>query len=447
VSEQQHSFGGSPLDRYVYEFEMPDPGGMGDPGLGDPAPADPAPAPDPPAWTGPSQDEWGAVMGYVQQQQQREQQIAQVYGVPGSQQDDAPDFYDDPNAWLEAKLAPHIQPIQQYTEETRMAEAEERARLTTPRPASPTSSTSCRARSGRSSRPRHRSSPSSPVSATRTRRPLHPRHGRQPGHLLRQVGPAHDRARPAPRRRVRVGDRHLERAADALDDAGADPARRRRPAVLGHGRPRAGLVRQLGRAAVERSPTRRGSRSPGWRTSPSSATAPARSSRHRVGSSPGLTITVSSTGTARWTSCSPAPSGTSDEVDGADDRREAPQDRVGVGLVDDADGHVRHEPAGVRRRLGQHHVLDERGHLHPRLLLHRRERRHDLTAQGLEQAAAATGTFEAIDKAAVQQWQGTDGRQGDTTTLPLSAQMLDKASVSAAAPGSASGTSGSATPP
>jgi hypothetical protein len=27
----------------------------------------------------------------------------------------------------------------------------------------------------------------------------------------------------------------------------------------------------------------------------------------------------------------------------------------------------------------------------------------------------------------VQQWQGTDGRIGDTTTLPLSQQMLDKA--------------------
>src|SRR5439155_17910660 len=49
-----------------------------------------------------------------------------------------------------------------------------------------------------------------------------------------------------------------------------------------------------------------------------------------------------------------------------------------------------------------------------------------LTCQGLEQAAAVTGTFENIDKAAVQQWQATDGRLGDTNTLPLSAQMLDK---------------------
>lgn len=48
-----------------------------------------------------------------------------------------------------------------------------------------------------------------------------------------------------------------------------------------------------------------------------------------------------------------------------------------------------------------------------------------LTAQGIEQAAATSGVFENIDKALVQQWRGTDGRGGDTTVLPLSAQMLD----------------------
>lgn len=50
-----------------------------------------------------------------------------------------------------------------------------------------------------------------------------------------------------------------------------------------------------------------------------------------------------------------------------------------------------------------------------------------LTAQGLEQAAAASGTFEFIDKAATPQWQGTDGRGGDSTVQPLSAIMLDGA--------------------
>lgn len=48
-----------------------------------------------------------------------------------------------------------------------------------------------------------------------------------------------------------------------------------------------------------------------------------------------------------------------------------------------------------------------------------------MVAQGLEQAAAITGTFEAVDKAATTQWQGTDGRAGDTTSIPLSDQMLD----------------------
>ena len=47
--------------------------------------------------------------------------------------------------------------------------------------------------------------------------------------------------------------------------------------------------------------------------------------------------------------------------------------------------------------------------------------------QGLEQAAAATGTFEDLDKAANPSWQGTDGRAGDTATAPLSLPMLDKA--------------------
>jgi hypothetical protein len=45
---------------------------------------------------------------------------------------------------------------------------------------------------------------------------------------------------------------------------------------------------------------------------------------------------------------------------------------------------------------------------------------------GLEDIAAVTGTFENIDKAATPQWQGTDGRAGDTTSA-LSDQILDAA--------------------
>jgi len=50
-------------------------------------------------------------------------------------------------------------------------------------------------------------------------------------------------------------------------------------------------------------------------------------------------------------------------------------------------------------------------------------------SQGIEQVAAITGTFEGIDKAAAGKawWQGTDGRQGDTSTAALSASMLNKA--------------------
>jgi len=47
--------------------------------------------------------------------------------------------------------------------------------------------------------------------------------------------------------------------------------------------------------------------------------------------------------------------------------------------------------------------------------------------QGLEQIAAVTGTFEGIAKGSTQQWQGTDGRAGDTSTAALSAVMMDGA--------------------
>lgn len=45
--------------------------------------------------------------------------------------------------------------------------------------------------------------------------------------------------------------------------------------------------------------------------------------------------------------------------------------------------------------------------------------------QGIAQAAASTGTFEGIDKAAVQGWQGTDGRAGNTTPIDPDITTLD----------------------
>lgn len=45
----------------------------------------------------------------------------------------------------------------------------------------------------------------------------------------------------------------------------------------------------------------------------------------------------------------------------------------------------------------------------------------------LDDAAAITGTFEGIAKGTYAYWQGTDGREGVTTSLPLSDTMLDLA--------------------
>ena len=69
------------------------------PGLGAPEPvAEPAPEPAEPAWAGPSQDEWGSVMGYIQQQQQQAEQYAQQqYEAQQAQGQQAPpiDFFAD----------------------------------------------------------------------------------------------------------------------------------------------------------------------------------------------------------------------------------------------------------------------------------------------------------------------------------------------------------------
>lgn len=43
---------------------------------------------------------------------------------------------------------------------------------------------------------------------------------------------------------------------------------------------------------------------------------------------------------------------------------------------------------------------------------------------GLEQASAISGTFQGLSKTTYPQWQGTDGRSGDTSTKALSEAML-----------------------
>lgn len=51
----------------------------------------------------------------------------------------------------------------------------------------------------------------------------------------------------------------------------------------------------------------------------------------------------------------------------------------------------------------------------------------NLCAQGLEQAAAVTGTFETLAKGSNAFWQGTDGRGGVTTPVVLSQSMMGDA--------------------
>lgn len=118
----KHSFGGSPLDRYVYEFETPDPSGMGEPPPGGEPPAEP----EPPAWTGPTQEEWQQVQATNQALAEFVQRQQQVYAPP-QQGETEPDFYDDPNAWLDYKLGQRLAPIEQTHQRELLDEAEERA--------------------------------------------------------------------------------------------------------------------------------------------------------------------------------------------------------------------------------------------------------------------------------------------------------------------------------
>jgi hypothetical protein len=85
-----------------------------------------------PAWSGPSQEEWGAVLGYVNQQAQREQQIGQLYGAGPQAQDgpQRPDPWNRPDTFqedLDAYINARMQPVSEFTQEARLAEAEERA--------------------------------------------------------------------------------------------------------------------------------------------------------------------------------------------------------------------------------------------------------------------------------------------------------------------------------
>ena len=76
------------------------------PGLGAPPEPEPEPVVEPePAWSGPSQDEWGSVMGYIQQQQAERDAYAQQQQAQQSQQQYAVDpFADDFGQQLQAVI-------------------------------------------------------------------------------------------------------------------------------------------------------------------------------------------------------------------------------------------------------------------------------------------------------------------------------------------------------
>ena len=103
------------------------------PGLGAPVP-EPEPEPEPvePAWQGPSQDEWGSVMGYIQQQQAERDAYAQQQQAQQSQQQYAVDpFADDFGQQLQTIIGQAVQqnlaPVMEYQYGQQLGEAHERA--------------------------------------------------------------------------------------------------------------------------------------------------------------------------------------------------------------------------------------------------------------------------------------------------------------------------------
>lgn len=101
-----------------------------EPGL---EPAEPVVEPEPaPEWTGPSQDEWSSVMGYIQSQQQQqaewEAQQAQQQATQGLVLDPLEDdFQQRLEAYLDHREQQRFGPYAEYIEQQRLGEAEERA--------------------------------------------------------------------------------------------------------------------------------------------------------------------------------------------------------------------------------------------------------------------------------------------------------------------------------
>jgi hypothetical protein len=126
----QHTFGGSHLDRHVFDFDTDD---GGDPGFV-PAPPEPAgdvaPEPEAAPWA-PAQEEWERLQGAVSYLAQLEQQRAQVYqpqqnaaDIPRPDPWERPDtFHEDLDRYIEAKTAP----FREFQNDAQLSEGEERA--------------------------------------------------------------------------------------------------------------------------------------------------------------------------------------------------------------------------------------------------------------------------------------------------------------------------------
>lgn len=110
---KQHTFGGSALDRYIYEYEVPDDGGDG----GD-VPPDEPPAEE--VWAGPSQEEW-------QQTQAALTHIVQSMQQPADAGPAVDPFADDFQARLDAYLDQKIAPLAQSEEQRALEAAEAQA--------------------------------------------------------------------------------------------------------------------------------------------------------------------------------------------------------------------------------------------------------------------------------------------------------------------------------
>ena len=122
--------------RPLFHLEFPgDPAGAPPP-VGEPAGEPQGEPQGEPAWTGPSRDEWGSVLGFIQQQQQERAAYEQQQAAQYQQQQEpqhvqldpfADNFGEQLSGFFQDQLQQHLSPVQQFIQEQQMGEGEERA--------------------------------------------------------------------------------------------------------------------------------------------------------------------------------------------------------------------------------------------------------------------------------------------------------------------------------